>query len=213
MLPCAATALRRPLTRRCRPCVVQEQYRTIILINCGAMEDIRALLELPPNVRVVVIDSHRPIHHSYNTDNTDAVLLHDPLDGTGFDEIPEDAGISDSGAFVTCFAAQGMALSLSFVCYIHQQLLRNCCLLTDSTVSGLHKQIQLVLKSSQSVGRVVLGKLVLTEPQLDCNVTAVIATCVADSDESSDEEDDGHEQPSQRYFACPTRLCTHCCAV
>ena len=35
--------------------------RTAILINCGAAEDVRELLRLDerPNVRVVIIDSHR----------------------------------------------------------------------------------------------------------------------------------------------------------
>lgn len=35
--------------------------RTAILINCGAAEDVRALLHLEQrtNVRVVIIDSHR----------------------------------------------------------------------------------------------------------------------------------------------------------
>ena len=39
----------------------QEALRTAILINCGAAEDVRALLRLEQrmNVRVVIIDSHR----------------------------------------------------------------------------------------------------------------------------------------------------------
>lgn len=35
----------------------------MMLVNCGACEDLRQLLSLNANTRAVVIDSHRPIHH------------------------------------------------------------------------------------------------------------------------------------------------------
>lgn len=73
-----------------------------MLINCGAGEDLRAMLELPDAARAIVIDSHRPIHHSYNNPaDTDTLFLHDAADGTAAEDIPaasdgEDS--SDSGA-------------------------------------------------------------------------------------------------------------------
>ena len=47
-----------------------QAMRTAILLNCGAAEDVRALLELEsrPNVRVIIVDSHRPICHTANVD-------------------------------------------------------------------------------------------------------------------------------------------------
>ncbi len=33
-----------------------------MLINCGACEDIREYLKLSPQARLIVVDSHRPIH-------------------------------------------------------------------------------------------------------------------------------------------------------
>jgi len=33
-----------------------------MLINCGACEDIREYLQLSPQARLIVVDSHRPIH-------------------------------------------------------------------------------------------------------------------------------------------------------
>ena len=35
-------------------------------INCGAGENIREMLKLKENIRITVIDAHRPIHLSYN---------------------------------------------------------------------------------------------------------------------------------------------------
>ena len=39
----------------------ENALRTVVLINCGAAEDVRALLDLydRPNVRIVIVDSHR----------------------------------------------------------------------------------------------------------------------------------------------------------
>lgn len=79
-----------------------EAERTVMLVNCGACEDVRAMLELPEAVRVIVIDAHRPIHHSYNDDaDTDTLFLHDATDGTAAEDIPpasdsESSSDSDS---------------------------------------------------------------------------------------------------------------------
>lgn len=71
-----------------------------MLVNCGACEDVRAMLRLPDAVRVIVIDAHRPIHHSYNdAGDTDTLFLHDPADGTAAEDIPQasDSESSESG--------------------------------------------------------------------------------------------------------------------
>lgn len=79
--------------------------RTVMLVNCGACEDVRAMLELPDAVRVIVIDAHRPIHHSYNDDaDTDTLFLHDATDGTAAEDIPlasDSESSSDSGNLVS----------------------------------------------------------------------------------------------------------------
>ncbi|KAI3436794.1 hypothetical protein D9Q98_006205 [Chlorella vulgaris] len=78
--------------------------RTAILINCGAAEDIRAQLQLDqrPNVRVVIIDSHRPICHLNNLDSEEdnVIVFLDEAEGTHKSDIPpfhfQDASGSDS---------------------------------------------------------------------------------------------------------------------
>lgn len=79
--------------------------RTAILINCGAAEDVRGLLNLydRPNVRVVIVDSHRPICHMNNYDDpTDNVIvLLDESEGCIKEDIPPatlgSEGESDDG--------------------------------------------------------------------------------------------------------------------
>uniref|UniRef100_A0A1D2AER3 Cell division control protein 45-like protein n=1 Tax=Auxenochlorella protothecoides TaxID=3075 RepID=A0A1D2AER3_AUXPR len=76
----------------------EEAMRTAILINCGAAEDVRSFLNLQnrPNVRVVIVDSHRPICHANNIDSPEdcvAVLL-DESEGLDKAEIPP-ASIDD----------------------------------------------------------------------------------------------------------------------
>lgn len=39
-----------------------DEMRTVLLVNCGATEDIRALLGLKAEARAYVIDAHRPVH-------------------------------------------------------------------------------------------------------------------------------------------------------
>jgi hypothetical protein len=66
--------------------------RTAILINCGAAEDVRSLLGLydRPNVRVVIIDSHRPICHVNNFDEASdsVVVLLDESEGMHKGDVP-----------------------------------------------------------------------------------------------------------------------------
>jgi len=53
------------------PCLTHmslQDLKTVFMINCGATDDVRRLCELSDNVRVVIIDSHRPVWHGYNID-------------------------------------------------------------------------------------------------------------------------------------------------
>ena len=52
-----------------------QEIRTVMLVNCGACENLRELLPLTANTRAVVIDSHRPIHHRCDSD-LDTVIEH-----------------------------------------------------------------------------------------------------------------------------------------
>lgn len=66
-----------------------QDLQTLILINCGATEDVAKLLDLQENVRVIVIDSHRPFHHNLNDpDNKIILAFCNPADGT-CDNVPE----------------------------------------------------------------------------------------------------------------------------
>ena len=69
--------------------VLPQDLQTLILINCGATEDVARLLDLQENVRVIVIDSHRPFHHNFNDPNNVTFLAFcNPADGT-CDNVPE----------------------------------------------------------------------------------------------------------------------------
>ncbi len=57
-----------------------------MLVNCGASEDIKSLLDMPFTARVIVLDSHRPIHYSYANEDTTVLLFHDKRDGTVVEE-------------------------------------------------------------------------------------------------------------------------------
>lgn len=73
--------------------VAVQDFRTAFCINCGATVDIGELVgsmgaSARENVRLVFIDSHRPIHHSLNDDqDQNHVLLHNPDGG----DIPLDS--------------------------------------------------------------------------------------------------------------------------
>jgi hypothetical protein len=90
-----------------------QDYRTAFCINCGASCDVGKLLgslddEAKQFVRLVFIDSNRPIHHSLNDDSDNScVLLHDPDSGDiPLDCIPvSDAAVDEnSGRQHTCLA-------------------------------------------------------------------------------------------------------------
>jgi hypothetical protein len=97
-----------------------QDYRTAFCINCGANTDVGRLLsslgaEAKQFVRLVFIDSNRPIHHSLNDDNDNScVLLHDPDCGdVPLDCIPvSDAAVDENtGALsmLTVFQLQKLA--------------------------------------------------------------------------------------------------------
>ncbi|KAG2445370.1 hypothetical protein HYH02_008835 [Chlamydomonas schloesseri] len=65
----------------CEPLVQAEEVKTVVLINCGATDDVRSLCELPDNVRIVIIDHHRPVWHGHNVeDDTNTLVLVDEDD-------------------------------------------------------------------------------------------------------------------------------------
>lgn len=50
----------------------------MLLLNCGATEDVRSLCNLPSNVRIVILDHHRPVWHGHNNeDDMDTLVLVD----------------------------------------------------------------------------------------------------------------------------------------
>ena len=66
-----------------------QDLQTLILINCGATEDVARLLDLRDSVRVIVIDSHRPFHHNLNDLHNKTILAFcNPADRT-CDDVPE----------------------------------------------------------------------------------------------------------------------------
>lgn len=78
-----------------------ELMRFVILINCGASEDMRSLLGLNerPNVCLVIIDSHRPIMHAFNDDSPDVfVLLNAESEDLHLDDIPRASLDGDSSS-------------------------------------------------------------------------------------------------------------------
>lgn len=88
--------------------VTMQDYRTAFCINCGANEDVHDVMDsLGPAaqqfVRLVFIDSHRPIHHSlHNDDNHSCVLLHDPDCGDSpLESIPSAIASLEIGTGVT----------------------------------------------------------------------------------------------------------------
>jgi cell division control protein 45 len=66
-----------------------QELKTVFMINCGATEDIRSVCKFSPNVRVIIIDSHRPIWHGYNTEDQEVVVVVDDDDPVAIGEIPE----------------------------------------------------------------------------------------------------------------------------
>lgn len=68
------------------------------MINCGATEDVRSLLDTAgATTRIVVADSRRPVHHSFNHEgDAGCVLLHCRDDETArVEDVPLPDGASD----------------------------------------------------------------------------------------------------------------------
>ena len=65
-----------------------QELQTLILINCGATEDLSEFLGLSTNIKIIVIDSHRPIHHNLNGEDNHLLVFCNPADGT-CDDVPE----------------------------------------------------------------------------------------------------------------------------
>ena len=67
--------------------------RYIVLVNCGASEDVASVLELSkrPNVCVIIFDSHRPIMHLANDGNHESqvyVIMDAEAEGVSLEDIP-----------------------------------------------------------------------------------------------------------------------------
>lgn len=77
----------------------------MVMINCGATEDIRTLCSLNPMVRVIVVDSHRPIWHGHRNSH-DVLVVVDHDDPVPIDSIPEPQdleGQESGGGMVSKF--------------------------------------------------------------------------------------------------------------
>ncbi|XP_078437699.1 cell division cycle 45 [Wolffia australiana] len=59
------------------PSLKSESNVTLLLINWGCHRDIRRILGIGPNVRVFIVDSHRPIHlHNLSEQNDQVIVLY-----------------------------------------------------------------------------------------------------------------------------------------
>jgi hypothetical protein len=58
----------------CKPLrTIVQVIRIVMMVNCGACEAVRDVRQhLPANTRLVVVDSHRPIHHRSAQSRVDA---------------------------------------------------------------------------------------------------------------------------------------------
>lgn len=75
----------------------------MVLINCGATDDIRSLCELPDNVRIVIIDHHRPVWHGHNVeDDTNTLVLVDEDDPVPKASVPVYNPNEQGAAAVAC---------------------------------------------------------------------------------------------------------------
>jgi hypothetical protein len=50
------------------------QVKTVVMINCGALVELRAMLQLSSDQRCYVLDCHRPFHHT-NVHSLDQVCV------------------------------------------------------------------------------------------------------------------------------------------
>ena len=67
-----------------------QELRTIFLVNCGATEDVRKLCDLEDNlnIRIIVIDSHRPIWHGHKNEADHTLVFLDADDPVPDRDIP-----------------------------------------------------------------------------------------------------------------------------
>ncbi|GIL85725.1 hypothetical protein Vretimale_13172 [Volvox reticuliferus] len=73
----------------CAPLSNAQEVKTVLLLNCGATEDVRSLCNLPSNVRIVIIDHHRPVWHGHNNDDDmDTLVLVDDDDPVPKSAVP-----------------------------------------------------------------------------------------------------------------------------
>ena len=63
------------------------EVRSIIMINCGAIVNSKAMIPFPLHVKCLVIDSHRPIHLSNVYDAEQVIVLDD--EAISIQEMPE----------------------------------------------------------------------------------------------------------------------------
>lgn len=85
-----------------------QDYRTAFCINCGSNENVHDIMEsvgpmAQQFVRLVIIDSHRPIHHSlHDEEDHSCVMLHDPDCGDSpLESIPKAAASLELGIGVS----------------------------------------------------------------------------------------------------------------
>lgn len=76
--------------------------RYIVLVNCGASEDIFSVLDLAKreNVCVIIFDSHRPVMHLANDGNHESqvyVIMDAEAEGVSLDDIPSAYDFDGSG--------------------------------------------------------------------------------------------------------------------
>ncbi len=70
----------------------------MVTINCGAIESVRDRCGLAPSVRVIVIDSHRPVWHGYNVEaNDNDVVVLDDDDPVPIQEVPVWSDVYEQG--------------------------------------------------------------------------------------------------------------------
>ncbi|DBA01874.1 TPA: hypothetical protein N0F65_006022 [Lagenidium giganteum] len=75
-----------------------DDLRSVILINCGAIVNVSELLALPPTARCYILDSHRPIHLANIYDANQQIVVFD--DGAqSLDDFPADGSDIENDDF------------------------------------------------------------------------------------------------------------------
>ncbi len=80
------------------------------MINCGATEDVRGICGFQDNdsVRVIIIDSHRPVWHGYNDSVSDTIVVVDKDDPVPASEIP----VAEEGDHFLRDGGKGLGMGL-----------------------------------------------------------------------------------------------------